>query len=226
MAYSQDEVRLAFDRALRAAARIDRPAHDSDDPWVPHRFDWLEDVHGWITPVGEGVWVPAALLGRSMMLDRLLSDEELQSPGLSLARWPDLEAMITDMDWSIISFGTTAPVPLEWVPPDGASAERVRAGRTAIASNALSGVHPSWFGLEVLGLWARQVVGIDEAVALLRRRQAGDEPAALHQLLPQGSPEMADARTWMRRHEADLTMLRLADHEIDLIGGVTSGGSI
>ena len=72
---SRDDVLEAFDRALRAAARFDRPAHDPDDPWVPHRFDWLEDVHGWVTPVGDLVWVPAGLLSRSMMLDRLLSDD-------------------------------------------------------------------------------------------------------------------------------------------------------
>lgn len=30
MAYSQDEVRAAFDRALRAAALVDHPAHDAD----------------------------------------------------------------------------------------------------------------------------------------------------------------------------------------------------
>ncbi|MEG3166441.1 hypothetical protein U1701_17815 [Sphingomonas sp. PB2P19] len=226
MAYSQDEVLEAFDRALRAAARVDRPVHDPDDPWVPHRFDWLEDVHGWMTPVGEGVWVPAALLRRSMMLDCLLSNEELQSPALSLARWPDLEAMIADIDWSAIAPATPEPSPPEWVPPDGASPQRVQAGRTAIANNALSGIYPSWFGLEVLGLWARQVVGIGEAVAMLRRRQTEDKPAALHQILPRGSPAMAEARAWMRRHEADVTMLRLADMELHPVGTDQSGSSI
>ena len=94
----------------------------------------------------------------------------------------------------------------------------MRAGQAAITNNALSGIHPSWFGLEVLGLWARQVVGIEEAVAMLRMRQTENEPPALHQILPRGSPEMAEARAWMRRQEADVTMLRLADLELHPVG--------
>lgn len=179
-----------------------------------------------MTPVGDGMWVPAALLSRSMMLDRLLSDDELQSPELSLARWPDLETMIAAIDWTAEESAAVMPVSPEWAPPDGADPERVRAGRSAIASNALSGIHPSWFGLEVLGLWTRQIVGVEEAVAMLRRRQAEDEPPALHQTLPRGSPEMAEARRWLRQREADLTMLRLADLEINPIDTGPRGRSI
>ena len=118
------------------------------------------------------------------------------------------------------------PVAPEWVPPDGADPERVRAGRSAIASNALSGIQPSWFGLEVLGLWTRQIIGIEQAVAMLRRRQAEDKPPALHRKLPRGSPEMAEARRWLSEQEADLTMLRLADLEINPIGAGSDDRSI
>ena len=161
-----------------------------------------------------------------MMLDRVSCDEELQSLRLSLACWPDLADMIADIDWSIVAPVTPAPLPPEWTPPDGASPERVRAGRAAIANNGLSGIHPSWFGLEVLGLWARQVVGIEEAVAMLLRRQAEDRPPALHQILPRGSPELAEARAWMRRRQADVTMLRMADLEIHPVGMGQSGRSL
>ena len=216
MAYRHDALLKAFEKEMRAAARIDRPPHDPDDPWVPHEFDWLEDVHGWITPVGDGVWVPAALVSRLRMLNQILSDDELQSPALSLARWPHLEAMIADIDWS--ADVPDPPLPPEWVPPEGAIPKRVEAGRSAITNNALSGIHPSWFGLEVLGLWARQVIEIEEAVTMICRRQAGEEPPAIHQILPRGSPEMAEARAWLRRRDADVSMLRLADLEVHPVG--------
>ncbi len=226
MRYSRAEIMESFDRALRAAARVDRPPPDPDVLWLPHEFDWLEDVHGWITPIDDGVWVPAVLKNGPWMLDHVSSDDELQNLCLSLARWPDLAAMIAAIDWSIVAPETPAPSPPEWVPPDGASPEHVRAGRSAITNNALSGIHPSWFGLEVLGLWVRQVVGIEEAVAMLLRRQAEDEPPALHQKLPRNSPELAEARAWMHRQEADVTMLRLADLEIHPAGMAQSGRSI
>lgn len=89
--------------------------------------------------------------------------------------------------------------------------DRVRAGYSAIANNGLSGLHPSPYGLDLLGLWARHTIGIDEAVALIRKRQADDEPpAAIYQSLPKGSSEMESARAWMRAEQADTTMLRLA----------------
>jgi len=73
MAYSHDEVRAAFDRALCAAALVDRPAPDPNVHWVPHQLDWLEDAHGWMTPMGEEVWVPATLISRPMMVNQRLT---------------------------------------------------------------------------------------------------------------------------------------------------------
>lgn len=81
-----------------------------------------------ITPIDDGVWVRAALLNRPMMLDRMPSDEELRSPRLSLARWPDLEAMIEDINWSIVAPATPAPVPPEWG-ASGRGQPRASAGR-------------------------------------------------------------------------------------------------
>jgi hypothetical protein len=212
MAYSVNEVVEAFDRTMRAVARAERPPFDPANPWVSHNFDWLEDVHGWSRPVGDEMWVPLALTRErlSHLLTVLPDPEELQSANAALAAWPELRAMIADIDWD-----TLAPVPEperpKWVPPVRADPDRVRAGHLAIANNGLSGIHPSLYGLELLGLWARHTIGIDEAVALIRKRQADDEPpAAIYQSLPKGSPEMEAARAWMRAEQADTTMLRLA----------------
>lgn len=96
---TRDTLEILIGRMLDAETRTTPPPPGEEGDWLYGSAGFTEpDEHGWMAPVPPAhVWTPRALVFWRMVVrtGATVNEEQMRDPRHSLARWPAIEAAVS-----------------------------------------------------------------------------------------------------------------------------------